>query len=222
MKRLTGATATRGREDAGLTLIEVLVAQAVLGVFMILFTAAAQQMFGTTNRTESLSTAQSQLQIALQRLDKEIRYASVIDPAGQVGDTWYVEYLTTVSGQPTCTGLKLADGKLWRAAWPQSADRPSLTWLPLASGVAAGPDQKQDPFQTLASDPDVGVRHSRLRLHLSVAAGAGADAATAETNITFTAVNSSVQTLKDDVFAPGGGPASPVTPRSCPNGRPTT
>ena len=51
-------------------------------------------MFRTANKTEAVATAQSQISIAFQRLDKEIRYAEGISTPTSSGTGWYVEYVT--------------------------------------------------------------------------------------------------------------------------------
>jgi prepilin-type N-terminal cleavage/methylation domain-containing protein len=177
-------TGSRG-DDAGVTLIELMVALSLTGTVLALFTGAVVQMYGAAHRTESVSVAQSELHTALQRLDKEVRYASDITAAGSVGGAWYVELLATV-GTPVCIELRLQGGQLQRRTWTENQIATTRSaWLPLASGVrAAGTGA---PFTVLP--PDVNVGFERLRLRLAVDSGAGAKAASAETDITFTALN---------------------------------
>ena len=181
---------TPAGDDAGVTLIELVVALSLTGTVLALFTGAVVQMHDTANRTESIGSAQSQLHIALQRLDKEVRYASDITPAGSVGGAWYVELLAT-AGTPVCIELRLEGGRLQRRTWVENEFAGTRTpWLPLASGVrAAGTGV---PFTVVPPDANVGFE--RLRFRLAVDSGAGATAASSETDITFTALN----TARDD------------------------
>ncbi len=170
-----------GGDDAGVTLIELMVAMTLTSAVLVLFTGAVVQLYGTANRAESIGVAQARLQTALQRLDKEVRYTSDITAAGSVGGAWYVELLTTV-GTPTCIQLRMQDGRLQRRTWTENQIATTATaWQPLASGVrAAG---VAAPFTMLPADATVSYERLRLRL----ATDAGADSA--ETDITFTALN---------------------------------
>lgn len=80
------------RDDAGFSLAEIMVTMGITSILMVIFTTAILQVYRTSAATESLSSAQAQLQIAFQRADKELRYASWIAVPAKVGSTWYVEY----------------------------------------------------------------------------------------------------------------------------------
>jgi prepilin-type N-terminal cleavage/methylation domain-containing protein len=92
MSRCRSAGRPPTSNDAGFSLIEVMVTMGVMSVLMVIFTTAILQVYRTSSATQSLSTAQSQLQIAFQRFDRELRYASWIGVPGKVGTVWYVEY----------------------------------------------------------------------------------------------------------------------------------
>jgi type II secretory pathway pseudopilin PulG len=171
--------------DTGITLAEVVVSMSIMSVLMAVFTVGIVQMYRSANHNESVSTAQSQLNVAFLRLDKEIRYAAAISTPGAVGSDFYVEYLTTSAGARRCSQLRLhaADRQLQLRTWTQgSPDGPATAWVPLASGVGADSDQ---PF---APDPDNASRFERLRLTL-VATYGPRDRPTSM-SITFTALNS--------------------------------
>lgn len=183
--------------DAGVTLIETLVALSLLGVVLTLFTAGVVPMYRAAERVESAGSAQAQLHAAFQRLDREVRYAYDVTPAGNIGGTWYVEYRVSAAGAPTCVGLRLHDTQLQRRTWVESRIGATATaWLPLASGVRAGPAGV--PFELLPADATAGVE--RLRLRLTVGTGTTA----AETDVSLTAMN----TIRDG------------TPSTCTEGRP--
>jgi len=174
------------RDDAGHTLSEILVATTLMAFFMAIFTPAVLGIFSWTRHTEAVTTTQTALRVAMQRLDSEIRYASTISPPRQSssGD-WYVEYRTdSATGAARCTRLRLTAGAaLQRVSWTAGAFRTTQPWTPLATGVAA---PGAPPFDVAApvGGPD------RLRVRLLITADA-ADASTATAvDYSFTALNS--------------------------------
>jgi prepilin-type N-terminal cleavage/methylation domain-containing protein len=169
--------------DAGFSLIEVVVSMSVMAVFMAIMTTGIVQVYRVVNSDEAVSIAQSQINIAFLRLDREIRYASDMSTEGQVGADWYVEYLTTYTGTPICTELRLhvANAQLQRRSWTQGGTPPS-TWTIFASGVS---DSR--PFTFSAADAT--FNYPRLALSLTASSGAGSTAAAKEINVTFTAMN---------------------------------
>ncbi|MCW2502036.1 MAG: hypothetical protein JWO79_320 [Actinomycetia bacterium] len=172
-------------DDTGLTLIEMVVAITVLSVAMILFTGGMIQIYTNLNKTESISGVQAQLNAAFLRLDKEIRYASALGAPDPELPDYYIRYLITNTGTPTCVELKL-DGtakKLLRRSWTHTTGTPAVTaWLPLASSVTG-----TSPF--IVNDA-MGPRLTpQLVLRVRAANGAASDATSRATELTFTALN---------------------------------
>jgi prepilin-type N-terminal cleavage/methylation domain-containing protein len=171
------------RRDEGFSLIEVVVSMSVMAVFMAMMTTGIVQVYRVINTTDAMSAAQAQANIAFLRLDREIRYASDLSTEGQVGSDWYVEYLTTFTGTPACTELRLhvANGQLQRRSWTQGGTVPT-TWTVLASGVSA-----TRPFTFRSADST--YNYPRLALNLTAQAGGGRTASTRQMSVTFTAQN---------------------------------
>jgi prepilin-type N-terminal cleavage/methylation domain-containing protein len=172
----------RATADTGMTLIEVVVAMSIMSILMAAFTAGILQMYRSANASESLSTTQSQLNVAFLRLDKEIRYASAVnDPSN--GPDFYVEYLTTNAGSRQCNQLRLGmDGKLRLRTWPDVSAASASGWTTLASGVSSvGP-----PF-TLVTEPKSSFE--RLRLNLVASHQSDGTTTSARMDVTFTALN---------------------------------
>lgn len=184
------------RDDRGFTLIEVVVTMTILSFVMVIFTGGIIQMYTTANKNESVTNAQAQSNILFLRLDRELRYATGISDPGTLGGDPVVEYLTTNSGTATCTQLRLTtSGKqLKRRQWTQGGT--PGTWLPIASSVTGS-----QPFTLLAADPTYNFQ--RLRLRVTAQAGAGRTATSAQTDITFTALNTSLSTSSSTVCAEG-------------------
>jgi type II secretory pathway pseudopilin PulG len=172
---------------------------AIMSIVMAMFTSGILQIFRTANKNESTSIAQSQLNLTFLRLDKEIRYASGISVPALVGADWYVEFVTVNTGVAVCAELKLvaSTGQLLRRQWPQGmtllAPGP---WTPLASGVSA-----PQPFTFHAADATANFH--RLQLRLTARSGAGDSASSTETDVTFTALNTSLATSSAAVCTEG-------------------
>jgi len=217
--RLRAAARARSRDDAGYSLLEVLVTMGVMSVLMVIFTTAIIQVFRTSGKAESIAAAQSELQRGFQRFDRELRYASWIAQPGQVGTAWYVEFagpdgteclqLRLETAPATGTGSRDGQGVLqllrWKAAaLPPVKNQPGQTVASqlVVTGV--------DPFferQAAGVSPDPDSEFipdfQRLRVRLTSRVGSG----TAQVDTTFTALNTSRTT---------------PTTHTCGNGRPTS
>ncbi len=218
MTRLRAALRARSRDDAGYSLLEVLVTMGVMSVLMVIFTTAIIQVFRTSGRAESIAAAQSELQRGFQRFDKELRYASWIAAPGRVGTAWYVEFagadgteclqlrLQTASTTATTSGD--GQGVLQMLRWPAATPPPGATQRgqTVASQlVVTGVDpffERQAAGVSPDPDSDFIPDFQRLRIRLTSRVGN----ATAEVDTTFTALNTSRTT-----------PAN----HTCGNGRPT-
>ncbi len=197
---MTRATAARrARQDTGYTLVEVVVSMTLLSIVMAIFTTGVLQMYRVANRSEATATAQSQINIAFLRLDKEIRYAAGISTPGTVGSDPYVEYLISYTGTAVCTELRLhvATRQLQRRTWNQGASplTPS-PWIPLASDVSS-----TQAFTFTAADATFNFQ--RLRLKLVATSGAGGTATPKQSDITFTALNTSLTTSSATICIEG-------------------
>jgi prepilin-type N-terminal cleavage/methylation domain-containing protein len=219
VNRLRSALRARRRDDAGYSLIEVVVGMGIMSVLMVLFTTAILQVFRTSGKAESIAEAQSQLQRAFQRFDQEIRYASWISPPGEVGGAWYVEFAS--SDGTECLQLRLqtapgptadngTDGRgvlqllRWAPGAPPAANQPGQT---IASRLVTG---DVDPFELQAAgstpygtDSQFAPDFQRLRIRLSSQVGTGV----AEADTTFTALNTSRNTPTTHTCSQGRPPS---------------
>jgi prepilin-type N-terminal cleavage/methylation domain-containing protein len=218
-RRRPAAAPDRG--DAGFSLIEIMVTMGVMSVVMVVFTAAILQVYRTSTKAESISIIQAQLQIAFQRFDRQLRYASWIAQPGQVGTAWYVEWAGYDGTQ--CFQLRL------ETAPPSTQEGPNnghgvlqmLTWplaTPPAAGTAgqtiatnlvtdsSGPFEREDAGTMVDPTASAGADFTPdfQQLHVRVTAQRGDSIAHVDT--TFTALNTSRNT--------------PAT-NDCSRGRPT-
>jgi Tfp pilus assembly protein FimT len=187
----------RGDDDAGVTLAEILVTTGLMAVLTTMITPALVQIYHAVNRVDSLSTAQTQVNTAFIRLDREVRYARGISDPAQVGADWYVEYLLNSGGVDTCVELRVqaSSSLLQRRSWVKNVNPlvPSA-WTTLADGVSTG-----TPFTV--TDPDTntltGARYQRLTMAVTSTAGVGRGnnsatgraGAVRQAVVTFTALN---------------------------------
>ena len=216
----------RGRraepDDSGFSLVELMVTMGIMTILLGIVTTAFLQVFRTTSAAQSLSTAQSQLQIAFQRFDRELRYASWIAVPGKVGTTWYVEFAGV---DPTdCSQLRLeapvtasaadAGGVLQLLQWtrgapPAAGTRGQTLASTVVTGGADAPFALQAPGLMPFANPtgdavggDFAPDFQRLRIRLTTQVGR----TTTGIDTTFTALNTSRNTS---------------TTNGCSEGRPT-
>jgi prepilin-type N-terminal cleavage/methylation domain-containing protein len=212
MTRLTGPRsriALASRDDSGFTMIEIVVVMVIMTVVLIIFTSGITQAFSAENKNDTAASAENQLVVAFQRLDKEVRYASAISsPGTQAGDP-VVEFLSpdlTSTTNSTCTQVRLhtSTGQLQQRTWTQGAVGATPTptgWQQLASSViAATPKATASagstststvvvvaPFATIGPNPT--QQFQRLEVAVNVTFGVNQNATTKQSDITFTAVN---------------------------------
>lgn len=184
--------------DAGVTLIETVVAMTVMTVFMTIFTSGIVQMFRVADRGDAVFAVQAQVSIAFLHVDREVRYAVGITDPGQVTngnyqDT-YVEYLSVETGGVRCTELRLRvpagpsgppdqRGVLQRRSWYTAAGPGSAPWTTLATDVAGAV-----PFTHGGIDHTSNFQ--RLTLSLTAYPNPTGTAGARTTTVTFTALNS--------------------------------
>ncbi|MCW2538669.1 MAG: hypothetical protein JWN95_394 [Frankiales bacterium] len=181
------------QRDGGFSLTEVLVTMGIMSIFMAMFTTALVQMFGTSNKIDRISQSTEQLNLAFQRVDKQIRYASSMNAPNSIatGTTgpWYVEFVNTATGNDVCTQLKLDGTMFYERTWTGT---PASTpvFVPLASNLAPA---TSTPFSFYVATGTQTIQ----RLGLRLAASAGGTA-TSNLSVTFAAMNSSQASTTND------------------------
>jgi prepilin-type N-terminal cleavage/methylation domain-containing protein len=196
-------------DDDGVTLIELTVSMMIMSVMMTMFTTAALQMYRAANKSESVAAAQTDLNVVFLRLDKIVRYASWISDPQQTGDRHDIRMLTiTSSDGQRCHGLKVTGGtasRLLILAWnPDDLDdRPTAaqyasdsgSWTTLANNVGAPTGEK--PFERVPADSV--QNFDRLQLRLEATKGTNESRTKSDTNVRFTALNSSLARSSTDL-----------------------
>ncbi|MFC7527376.1 prepilin-type N-terminal cleavage/methylation domain-containing protein [Actinoplanes sp. GCM10030250] len=178
-----------GRDDSGVTLIEVMVTTTVMMIVMAIVTTSILDIYRSVNEIDAEAEAQTQITSAFLRLDREIRYARSISDPALVDGSWHVEYVVNLKEVDTCVELRLntVSRELQRRQWEQNLTPLAPTaWTTLGSHM-----ESAKPFNVTAPDasPLTGFRYQRLNLKLTATVGKNASASQRVTDVTFTALN---------------------------------
>lgn len=186
----------RPRDEEGSNLLEVVVGMSIMSVFLAAFTGAVVTMTQTQNRAEALTSSAGDLDIAFQRMDRTVRYASAISVPGTTGPAggWYVELLSTATGPSVCTQLRVdtSSRTLQSRTWtPNGTSYTDLSpsWRVLAGRISNGSATAGSatvPFALAATSDTVAFEQLTVRLDAS----AGNPGVPSQSRVTFTALNS--------------------------------
>ena len=182
---------TRPDDDAGFTLIDMMVAMTLMTIVMAIFTGAILRMYRVANNVDAKSVAQASINVAMQRLDREVRYAEGVSTPYLVNNNQYVDMLSIqrvgVTTVQQCIQVRVVGGVLAQRTWTFKASPLNLTaWVPLAKGLTSA-----TPFTYRPPNDSVG--YQQLTVALASGSGSSADSNTA----TFIALNSDRTTSQD-------------------------
>lgn len=198
-----------GSRDAGMTLVELMVAMGLFTVLLGVFMSGVSVMTDATVRTQAAADSSDEVRRAYQRLDKQLRYASAVNRPGIAGGNQYIEFQTTAvaeGNEPMCSQWRLnasADTLEFRT-WPDRDTSVTASgWSTVASRVVNDPTS--DPaFTFLAVDEN----HTKQRVAVFVDVqnnqGKGA-----ELSSMFVALNTTPTTLTNEATT-GGQSRYPV------------
>ncbi len=187
--------------DTGATLMEVVVSMSILSVVMVAFTAGLLSVVRAAGHSETAAVTRSQLNVAFDRLDRQIRYAAGISRPGALPSGSYVEFRTAASGTVICTQLRLnpAARRLEQRTWTEGG-AVGATWTVLASGVTG-----TEPFRKVEAGAASEVQ--RLRISLTADQPPGSTGPAPRTDVTFNALNTSSLTAGDTICGEGRPPS---------------
>jgi hypothetical protein len=204
--------------DEGTTLMELMVGMTIMTIFLAIFTTAIVSMFSITNKTQAVVNGSTQLNLAFERLDAQVRYANLID-SQLAAPTWSVAFQIDAPTSTTCRKLTMSptvvrEGialsnlveRTWTmpvnadGSWPTSGSY-SATNSVLASDVtpvaaAVNPFTVSTPVSgaLLVPPQQVDQVHQQLHLGLVAIGGNGRSLTKSFSEITFTALNSATPT----------------------------
>ncbi|MFF5081830.1 type II secretion system protein J [Actinoplanes sp. NPDC000266] len=205
-------------DDDGYTLIELLVGMGLMSVVLVIVLGGLVEVYSNVNRTDSVAVARDQLSNSFRRLDKELRYASWLSTADQVGTGWYLEYATAAG----CRQLVFNGGVLTLAGWTLPGITPGTPTTIATDLVQTGttPPIKVDlansqPYAsaspgTSGVGADYQLAHSQVRLRFTGKVGV--------TSLPFDVLFTAQNTNASNVFADNGK----LTENDCSKGRPSS
>lgn len=184
------ASSTRGG-DSGLTLLELVVTTTVMAIVLMIFTASVIAMYSATAKAEAIGHTSSQVTMAFNRLDGQLRYAADISAPGIGADgNWYVEWAGAHPDDPACTQLRLdaETGQLQQRTWEfddHAQPQEISAWRLLAADLEPDPDTA--PFTVPTAAP---VPYQQLTVVVTAVTDTHHGRTEATSDITFTALNS--------------------------------
>jgi type II secretory pathway pseudopilin PulG len=207
-----------------MTLLELMMGMVIMSVLLTISTTAIVGMFSSTSKTQSVQISSTQLSTAFDRLDKQVRYASVIDQPVS-SPNWSVSFRTDPpqATSPTCTELQIrpdaAGYRLVERSWTitvavdGSTSATNVTdWNQLAAGISLT-DQSNTAVVPFTLPSVAGTSVQQLELRLVDVSGAARSQAKSSTQITFSALNSAaVRTAVASGQAVGSACPDPVSP----------
>lgn len=208
-----------GSSDRGITLIELVVSMAILGIVLTIVTGAMISMYRATDKAEGITSTSAQVNMALTKLDSSVRYAAEISEPIQKSGDWYVTYRSTYSGVTDCKQLRfnMATRQLQWRGWTAGAGASPSAWSPLASELhlseAGGSPATPFVITTSRGTEDLdAIAHQQLRVRFDAVSGEGDRKTTSATDVTFTAFNARVGGMSPSGTGSGATCDGMVTP----------
>jgi len=191
-----------GGSDAGMTLMELMVAMGIMGIFMGIATTAMVNIYSSTSKIQAVAGTSGQLSTAFDRLDKQVRYATAIDqPVTPPTSDWSVAFQNATSTGTSCTQLRVrtvpgaGEQQLVERSWTVTTNADgSLSatgisgWTQLADGVSLT-DQNGAVTPFAVSTPS-GASLQQLTLRLVALADNGSNKTRSASEVSFSALNS--------------------------------
>lgn len=188
------------RNDRGMTLIELVVSMAVMGVVLTMVTGAIVAIYNATNKVDGVTASASQVAIAMSRLDGSIRYASAIGkPVTSPNGSVSVRYLANEpdadgADAPSCFELRLdtSTEQLQQRRWASGETAGSAHWVPLATGIEPSAAGGAAPFTVSGLGEGGSTPNQQLRVRFDAVSGTGPYQERSVTDIEFTAFNAEI------------------------------
>lgn len=200
--RRPGPHGRRAGGDAGMTLVELLVAMGIFTTVLAIFLGGLVVMTRGTVRADVIASSGDSVRLVVQRLERQVRYAEAVNLPGQgASGAWYVEFRTgaavSSSGAASCTQWRWdpSSQRLQTRTWRDAATATVPDWTTVITGVLA------DSADTARSYPfDVALATSaqpRQRLTLRLTVGNETAETSVDSETTFVARNSSTSSVSN-------------------------
>lgn len=196
---MIGKLRERARDERGVTIVELLVSMGIFVMVLVVFLAAVVTMSRTAVRTQATGDSASQLRTVFQRLDKEVRYASAINPPGETAGNFYVEYhlpATVGTGAAQCVQWRymVSTRELQRRTWTPGVASSVTGWQTMVTDLRNDlSEASQLPFVFHRAGP-VGNKvflRQGLTVRLDAGMGQAGDPGGSQLNVFMVARNSS-------------------------------
>ncbi|GGK21689.1 hypothetical protein GCM10010124_12730 [Pilimelia terevasa] len=190
------------RDDAGVTLVEVLVGLGLMAVVMVVFTSGIVAAMRVARGNEAIADAQAQVSRAFTRLDTELRYAAQAkSPNAEVDGVQRprLEYVVNAAGTGQCYRVWLDGGTLYRQSWSASGTPPPPA--PQVLAVNVGRIEDEPVFEVVESETE--GMPATVRLALAVTAGGAAHQSVRQLRQDFYLPNTLTQAPAAEDGAPG-------------------
>ncbi|HEX3824344.1 MAG TPA: prepilin-type N-terminal cleavage/methylation domain-containing protein [Mycobacteriales bacterium] len=215
----------RGANEAGISLVEVLVSTLIFGIIVSIITASIVAMLRQERTQNSQTTNLDAARSVITKLDHQARYANAVSTPGTGTDgSYYVEFQTgNTSQQQTCTQWRYVpvggtvQYRTWQPPLGGSGSSTASAWSTVGTGFSLIPSTPATQIWTLgptvtgplASSSTAYSTDSHYQLLVDFDASNGTPKETAQSQVAITAINSTRNA------------ASPTPPAVCTqNGRP--
>jgi prepilin-type N-terminal cleavage/methylation domain-containing protein len=196
--RRAGSDGQDTERDAGVTLIELIIAMGIFAILMGIFMVGIARMTHQTVRVQSVGEATVSLQRAFERLDRQIRYAEAVNRSVLVNGSYYLEFQTSAESLHTAVGrcdqyrVNVAAGTFEARSWNLAAPYTASGWASFATRVVVRKNSAGVvivPFQVLPTSSDFIRQRVTVRLDVK-----RPDAPVVQTDGTFVARNTTTNT----------------------------
>ena len=139
-------------DQAGQTLVELMVSMAILGVVLAIFLGVLAWVQTALTRETTRSTTEDQIRLAMEAIDRDVRTATVLyDPAVETPTAYFglrVAHRNTNSTTIQCIQYRVENQVLERRTWTSANLGSVSSWRTMAETVANSTSAVADrPFK---------------------------------------------------------------------------
>jgi prepilin-type N-terminal cleavage/methylation domain-containing protein len=202
-------------DDSGFSLVELLVAMVIFGVFITVLIASVSTISRASARAQVVARTSSSVLAVFQDFDHQVRYADAINfPGAGASGAYYIEYripaASNLSNVTTCAQWRYtpSTGKLDFRQWQDIASPGSPTFVTKLSNIK-GVATATYPFQMIPASLSASANQQLL---LTIDAGSASFTQGAKISTRYLARNSSTLSPSNAQSVTAGVSDTPVCP----------